>query len=167
MCILVRDQETFAKYLLFYFQRFKMDELEIETVNKSDPLVNPDMLRKHCKAKDNESGIEKEEQHSCDQCDYSASRRDKLKQHVNAKHFGIKYQCDMCPYEASRSDKLKVHKEAKHFGLRYPCDYCTYTATRPDRLKKHCKAKHNESTMEEDKLFDLPSDLPLEVIEIW
>ena len=73
----------------------------------------------------------------------------------------------MCQYEATRSDKLKAHKEAKHFGLRYPCDYCPYTATRPDMLRKHCKAKHNESTMEEDELFDLPSDIPLEFVETY
>ena len=143
-----------------------MEEVEIEPVNQSDPLRNADMLRKYLKAKDNESVIEKE-LYYCDQCDYSATRKDKLKQHVDAKHIGLRYPCDMCPYEATRSDKLKAHKEAKHFGLRYPCDYCAYTATRPDMLRKHCKAKHNESTMEEDELFDLPSDIPLEFVETY
>ena len=30
------------------------------------------------------------------------------------------YSCDQCDYVASRSDRLKAHKENKHQGIKYP-----------------------------------------------
>lgn len=52
------------------------------------------------------------------------------------------YHCDLCPYTSRRKDYIKLHKDAKHFGLRFPCDECDYVANFPGDLKKHKSNKH-------------------------
>ena len=67
-----------------------------------------------------------------------------LKRHIKSKHDSLKYQyqCDLCEYSATKANVLKRHVQNQYEGIRYPCDQCQYMATRADHLKKHMKAKH-------------------------
>ena len=39
--------------------------------------------------------------HPCDQCDYTATQRGYLSQHIKAKHEGVKHPCDLCDHKAT------------------------------------------------------------------
>ena len=78
----------------------------------------------------------------CDQCEYIATRKDKLNHHVRTKHEGHRYSCTQCSFQATRPDKLRQHTQAKHEGIIYPCDHCDYFAKRHDNLISHLNAKH-------------------------
>ena len=84
-------------------------------------------------------------QFNCEQCPYSASRKDHMKNHVEAVHEKImKYRCGQCPYSATRKDHMKNHTEAVHEKImNYHCEECNYGTSRKDRLKRHVDAHHN------------------------
>ena len=58
----------------------------------------------------------------CDQCDYQASTRSSLNDHII--HEEIKYFCDQCNYKSKKKTKLLTHIKTKHEGIKYPCKQC-------------------------------------------
>ena len=55
---------------------------------------------------------------------------------------GFQFSCDHCEYESTRKDNLKQHIQAVHKGVRFSCDHCEYASTRKDNLKQHIKSVH-------------------------
>jgi len=53
------------------------------------------------------------------------------------------YQCDKCVFISWKPSYLKQHIAAKHEGIRYPCDQCKGVFTSYGNLGKHKKTKHN------------------------
>ena len=46
----------------------------------------------------------------------------------------IEYHCDQCKYVATRKGRLKIHIESEHERVRYHCDHCDYFATEKRHL---------------------------------
>ena len=90
--------------------------------------------------------------------------------HRESVHERVRHPCDQCDFTASRSDKLKLHKRIKHeqVGVRYKCDQCDFTAIRPDKLTQHRKNKHaTHHEPHSESLFSFaPSDFTLPLPEI-
>ena len=80
--------------------------------------------------------------YACDKCDYQATRKNILNQHIQAKHEGVKYACDQCDYQASYKWDLSTHIQSKHEGLKYACDQCDHQATQQSSLNRHIQSKH-------------------------
>ena len=62
--------------------------------------------------------------------------------HIEVHHEGLRFGCDQCDYVALRKDKLRDHILAIHEGIRYGCKMCEYQAKRKDTLLKHEKKCH-------------------------
>jgi hypothetical protein len=77
--------------------------------------------------------------HSCDFCDKTFSRTDKLRAHIST-HTGLfLFKCKHCNKDFSRSDKMKRHVAEKH-SLKtklYMCKKCVVSFTRSSTLKNH------------------------------
>ena len=53
--------------------------------------------------------------HSCDQCEYSTSRKNHLKAHINTVHDGIEpNMCDICQQTFTNKSYINVHKKEVH-----------------------------------------------------
>ena len=74
-------------------------------------------------------------------CDYVSKTTKGLSYHKNLKH-GKSYKCSDCEYVCQRSDYLKRHRRSVHDNVRYPCDMCDYQATRRQYLNSHIKVIH-------------------------
>ena len=81
-------------------------------------------------------------QFKCNQCNYISTQKHHLKQHLEAKHEGIKYPCPQCDYQASTVGNLRQHMQNKHEGIKFACHECNYKATLSANLQKHIKALH-------------------------
>ena len=57
----------------------------------------------------------------CDQCDFKATIKGNLTQHVQSIHEGVTHQCDQCDYKATQKGNLTIHE-----GVPHPCDQCDY-----------------------------------------
>ena len=53
----------------------------------------------------------------CDQCDFSAKRKDHLLRHKKSVYEGVKFPCDQCDYNAKCKGHLLSHKKSVHEGL--------------------------------------------------
>ena len=51
---------------------------------------------------ENIKSIHEGEGHPCDQCDYQATQRSRLKVHTQSIHKGQCYSCDQCDYQATQ-----------------------------------------------------------------
>ena len=82
---------------------------------------------------------------NCEQCPYSASRKDRMRIHVEAVHQKImNFRCSQCPYSAAQKAHMKNHVEAVHDKImNYRCEECNYGTSRKDRLERHVDARHN------------------------
>ena len=80
--------------------------------------------------------------YSCEKCVYQATTQSSLNMHIKATHEGVRYACNLCEYQASQQGILKAHIESKHEGVKYACDQCDYKATTKSSLKIHIEAKH-------------------------
>ena len=67
---------------------------------------------------------------------------EKMCQHIDTKHLGIKYNCEHCDHQASSKYTLQTHVESIHLGIKYPCPFCEYQASYKNCLKEHIQAKH-------------------------
>ena len=85
---------------------------------------------------------------TCTLCDFKGSRPQALRAHKRAVH-DQRYKCDQCEFIASRSDYLKEHMESKHLGIRYNCEHpdCSASFASLRNLKGHNKEKHEEKTL--------------------
>ena len=54
----------------------------------------------------------------CDQCNYKATRKDTLFQHINSIHKGIKFPCDQCEYKAGGRGTSLNHIRSIHKGVK-------------------------------------------------
>jgi len=79
---------------------------------------------------------------TCDQCQYSCSRQDRLNEHKRVVHMGVRYNCTECDFQTPRKDKLSNHKMVVHQGLRFNCEVCDFSAVRKDKLTHHMNAVH-------------------------
>ena len=82
--------------------------------------------------------------YKCEMCNFKASQRVNLQQHINKSHLGRKDDtpCDQCDYNPRDRRNLIKHKKAVHEGLRYPCNFCEYKSTSPQSLKDHISSIH-------------------------
>ena len=59
---------------------------------------------------------------SCDHYEYESTRKDNLKQHIQAVKEPFKFICNQCDYEPTHKTRLKLHMQSKH-------DHCEYAST--------------------------------------
>jgi len=85
----------------------------------------------------------KEEIFRCKECDFTSSKRFKLKFHIEAKHDGVKYTCNDCEYSSINKHTLIAHKKSKHEGKIFPCNNCSYIGQFKADLRIHVDAIHN------------------------
>merc|ERR1711974_280031 len=92
----------------FYYERMGeflkvAKDLEVREISKG--------LDMQFKAEDvTETVVDDEEKHyPCDHCDYQATRKSQLQEHIQSKHEGINYPCDHCDYQATRKSQLQEH----------------------------------------------------------
>lgn len=102
---------------------------------------NKRVLDKH--RKKHNKVLNDEFQKECKKCDYSCSRTDTLKIHIQSKHDGVIYKCQDCDAIFSRNWSLITHKKVKHEGRRFNCDQCHHKSTHLKYLKSHKIAKHS------------------------
>ena len=60
--------------------------------------------------------------------------------------FSVKYPCNKCEYEATQKSSLKNHIQSKHEGVWYDCNQCDYKAKQLGILTTHVKLKHSGIT---------------------
>ena len=65
-----------------------------------------------------------------------------IKQHIQIKHSGTKYECQHCQLKCSTPAGLRIHIESKHEGAIFPCDQCDYTASSKVGVKHHRDSMH-------------------------
>ena len=63
------------------------------------------------------SCIGNEELFSCEKCDYEATRKDHLSDHIKRHHEKVILTCDKCEYSTERLDYLQNHKYYMHVNV--------------------------------------------------
>ena len=56
-------------------------------------------------------------------CDYKATERGSLRQHIKPIHEGEQYTCEKCDYKATQKGSLRQHIKSIHEGEQYLCSY--------------------------------------------
>ena len=94
------------------------------------------------------AAIHKGIKYPCTKCNYKATNKGYLKQHVAAhdvvtqniadKHF----HCQKCEKRFSSQGALYNHNKSSHEGVKYPCTECNYKATQKGHLKQHVAENH-------------------------
>ena len=109
--------------------------------------------------------------YSCDQCDYKATLKESLEEHVGSVHENVstnieeflkqirtntksKVACDQYEYKANSKVILKTHIESVHEKIIYSCEQCEYKATLKESLNAHRENVHNT---EDDNVEDVCS----------
>merc|ERR1719186_519096 len=105
------------------------EEIKMEEISTAPAIIKTSRIRKR-------------ELYTCQNCDYTANRPNRLKVHYEFVHLGIKYTCSQCEYEAKGAVYLKQHIQNIHEGIRYPCENCEYKGGSLKRLKIHIRSKH-------------------------
>ena len=83
----------------------------------------------------------------CDQCEFKAKCKEKLKDHQNRVHVYIKaYKCELCDYSAKVAKDIKVHKNVHHSEnvKTFKCTDCDYTSAWQPNVKRHFKTTHEK-----------------------
>ena len=62
--------------------------------------------------------------------------------YIQSKHEGIKYPCDQCDYQASYKTNLRDHIAAKHSDNILKCDHCDYQTKWRQSYYSHLKTTH-------------------------
>jgi len=52
------------------------------------------------------------------------------------------FRCGRCEFTTTRRDKLKAHIDSKHYGKRFKCLECFAEFTRNNSLERHIKSFH-------------------------
>ena len=55
----------------------------------------------------------------------------------------IKHSCEFCEYEATTKSNLHQHVQSIHNGVKHSCEFCEYKASSKGNLHKHIKSIHN------------------------
>ena len=50
-------------------------------------------------------------------------------------HDGVKYSCEFCDYKATQKGSLQEHVKSIHNGVKYSCDFCDYKETQKCSLQ--------------------------------
>ena len=69
-------------------------------------------MKRHTKS--HVESANKESSCACEQCEYKANRKDKLKTHVVYDQVEVLYACEQCESKANRKDKLNTHAVSAH-----------------------------------------------------
>ena len=74
---------------------------------------------------------------------------DNLKEHTQSKHEGVMYYCDQCEYSTSRKRRIRYHQQFKHClpgssGFPFNCTQCEHGTTSKYLLTKQQKSKHED-----------------------
>ena len=81
----------------------------------------------------------------CDQCDYEAKCKQRLKEHNDKIHKELRpYNCKECDMTFSSKTNMSRHSAAVHEKLRYQCSECDQTVTQYGDLKRHFKKLHQK-----------------------
>ena len=79
----------------------------------------------------------------CHHCDYQATDKHHLIQHIQSLHEGIKYPCPHCDYQARAKPALKKHILGKHTDTFFiSCKHCDYQTKWASDYLKHKKQIH-------------------------
>jgi len=74
--------------------------------------------------------------------------------HVKSVQKGIKHSCELCEYKATKKWHLQQHVKAVHEGVKYSCELCDYKATHSSHLKRHVKSVHKGIKLSDTKTFN-------------
>ena len=115
----------------------KCEDCEFKTKRKSD-------LNRHRKIQHSQIKL------LCSKCSYICKTETALSDHNRKKHDETfqRFNCDQCTYSADRKDNLKKHIESLHDNVRFPCDICEYQATRKQNLASHLQKVHKQLSSE-------------------
>ena len=84
-------------------------------------------------------------------CDYKATERGSLSQHIKSIHEGERYPCEKCDYKATQKGSLRQYIKSIHEGEQYPCVKCDYKATQNGSLR----------------YFDVKTWIKLDIFSSW
>ena len=125
---------------------------EHNTPSKKTPSKKTSSKKTSSKKSGGSPAVVKEGNFPCDReyCDYKASSKAHVIDHIRAVHDKIKaFACDQCSFRSSRKTHLKDHVKTKHDMIKdFACEQCNYKTTRGRLLKAHIKAVH-------DKILDM------------
>ena len=116
------------------------DETEVLSEEQGQLLKRPHSLRHH------EYDRGQKTDFKCCYCDYTASRRQHVKQHLATHLVDKPFKCKMCDYSASQKQSLVAHALRFHYKRKpFKCDQCDYSAFRKQHvvvhMGKHMKEK--------------------------
>ena len=84
----------------------------------------------------------------CNICNYQATLKHHLREHIEYKHEGVVYGCDKCDHQARTQRHLKQHIREHHESISYNCDQCDYSSVRKYRLKRHQLNQHEQNSVD-------------------
>ena len=83
---------------------------------------------------------------TCYHCNYEATAKSSLKNHIDSIHENVRYTCQYCDKKLSRKTLLRYHIEkfhkmqALHDSIIYQCSFeCDFKTTQRSKLKTHVK----------------------------
>lgn len=96
----------------------------------------------------------KDRPYTCDECDASFGRKDKLKRHKQCVHSDERpYMCDFCDHSCKRQDKMRLHTQRVHYKNEFPIH------RPPSFFKKH---RSNVPPTMVPTQSAVPQDLPID-----
>ena len=112
------------------------------------PLPADDLSAPECGLMFTESNSKMNIKHShkCDQCHYTATQSNHVKQHIKDVHDRIKdHKCEFCAYATARKSNLKAHMMSVHkMGeKKFKCLHCPHKTYRKSELMSHIKGVHD------------------------
>ena len=84
----------------------------------------------------------KDDEVSCDQCDFSSSSRKLLKEHAKTHDPSRMFKCQQCPLKFPSARALRAHLCTHDPVKPYQCSFCPYACKRSGNLKKHVQSQH-------------------------
>jgi uncharacterized Zn-finger protein len=102
-------------------------------------FVNAQGLRRHM------DGVHFGVKFDCLECDYKATTKGNLTQHINTVHREIrKYECDRCESSFTQSGNLATHIQSVHNKIRFGCtvEGCDKSYSQKRYLTNHIKSFH-------------------------
>ena len=58
------------------------------------------------------------------------------------KHLGVRFDCPKCDYNATQKGNMKNHMGAVHDGIIHACNQCKYKVSTKRYLALHMRSKH-------------------------
>ena len=103
--------------------------------------------------------IRQTRQYGCEECDFTATHAEQLRDHVNSVHRGIKaYKCEKCDYVTGLRTNLLMHMKKPHLV----CEYChTFVITGKRNMDRHVKNMHARlhfGTFKDPRVPPMPQD---------